>query len=197
MIQKKQKQNHFHGPENAEHEIRKAYKAVIDTNVVLVGSQKPMSGPNVQEVNHFYKHAYQRYRDGNRLSAERWARATKHLSRAFCHEAKIAYLEPRASDLPFLAGATEEEYGLYERADTTADLLESVATHIPPGLDSMPNDMRRYLVRARKHLEVLQDPDYRHELLRAERIRAAHEYGRVLECMALAYESESPQKSVA
>ena len=51
--------------------------------------------------------------------------------------------------------------------------------------------MQRFLSRARRHLQALEVPGYDHELLRAERIKAAHEYGRVLECMSLAYEAET------
>jgi hypothetical protein len=112
------------------------------------------------------------------------------LSRAFQCEAKIAYLEPRATELPFLKGASAEEYNLREHSDTTEDLLNSVAEHVPPGQEQMPDEMKRYLLRARRHLETLKRPDYRNELLRAERIKAAHEYCRVLECIALAYEAQ-------
>jgi len=61
----------------------------------------------------------------------------------------------------------------------------------------MPEQMQHYISRARKHLQVLSDSTYGHELLRAERIKAAHEYGRVLECMALAYEAEKSSKKRA
>ena len=144
-----------------------------------------------------YKHAFNSHRKGDKLAAERWARTAKHLARAFSHESKIAYLEAHSTDLPFLEGATGEEFGLRERSDTTADLLNSVSDHIPPGLSRMPPQMNHYLARARNHLETLRDPEYRHELLRAERIGAAHEYGRVLECMALAYEAENKRTSKA
>ena len=197
MTRHNQKSQHFHGPENAEHEIRKAYNCVVDVGALFLSERRPIPGVNIQEVMNVYKHAFNRHRHGNKLAAERWARAAKHLSRAFWHEAKIAYLEPRSADLPFLDGATEDEYGAYERFDTTADLIESVDDHIPPGLDTMPEDMKRYLSKARKHLEVVKQTEYKHELLRAERIMAAHEYGRVLECAALAYEAEVASKNAA
>jgi hypothetical protein len=57
--------------------------------------------------------------------------------------------------------------------------------------------MQRYLARGRKHLQILEDADYLHELLRAERIKVAHEYGRLIECLALAYEAEAQQRSAA
>jgi hypothetical protein len=187
----------LHGPENAEHEIRKAYNCVIETGVSHFWDRKAIPGVNADEVVTLYKHAFQSYRRGKKLTAERWARAAKHLARAFWHEAKIAYLEPRSAELPFLEGAQVEEYNLHERPDTTNDLLNSVADHIPPGFQVMPEEMNRYLSRGRKHLKTLEDPDYHHELLRAERIKAAHEYGRVLECMALAYEAETSEKKAA
>lgn len=190
-------ETHVHGPENAEHELKKAYNAVIDAALVHFWDRKAIPGVNPHEVITLYRHAFQAHRAGDRLSAERWARSAKHLARAFMSEAKIAYLEPRSTELPFLEGATAEEYNLHEREDTTADLLDSVADHIPPGLDQMPTEMTRYLSRARKHLRLLEQPDYAHELLRMERIKAAHEYGRVLECMALAYEAEAQHRGRA
>jgi hypothetical protein len=57
--------------------------------------------------------------------------------------------------------------------------------------------MRRYIARARRHLEYLEQPDYLNELLRAERIMAAHEYGRVVECMALATEADQSHRGRA
>jgi hypothetical protein len=197
MTLQNQESAHLHGPENAEHEIRKAYNCVIETGVSHFWDRNQIPGVNPDEVVSVYKHAFQCYRKGQRLAAERWARTAKHLARAFWHEAKIAYLEPRSSELPFLEGASSEEYHLHEHSDTTEDLLNSVSEHIPPGLKEMPEPMKRYLSRARHHLETLELPDYKHELLRAERIKVSHEYGRVLECMALAYEAEASVKHAA
>lgn len=188
---------HSHGPENAEHEIRKAYNCVIETGVSYFSNQNKIPGVNPDEVVDIYKHAFQCYRKGQKLAAERWARTAKHLARAFWHEAKITYLEPKTTDLPFLEGAKAEEYQLREHSDTTEDLINSVAEHVPPGLNEMPDSMKKYLARARLHLETLESPDYKHELLRAERIKASHEYGRVLECMALAYEADHSVKRAA
>ncbi len=184
-------EEHVHGPETAEHELRKAYNTVIETGVTHFWDRKAIQGVNAHEAITLYKRAYNAYRSDNRLAAERWARATKHLSRAFWHEAKIAFLEPRASELPYIEGSSAEDVHLHEKSDTTADLLTSLEEHVPPGLSEMPEEMRRYVQRARRHLEALEQPDYRHELLRAERIKAAHEYGRVVECLALGYEAES------
>ncbi|HAR41950.1 MAG TPA: hypothetical protein DCS07_04860 [Bdellovibrionales bacterium] len=189
--------NAEHGPENAEHEIRKAYNLVIESGLTFSWDRRPIPWVNPDEVSTLYKIAYQAFRNGERLASERWARTAKHLARAFWHEAKISYLEPRATDLPFLQGASSEEYNLHEHSDTTEDLIESVAGHVPPGMTQMPDQMQRYISRARKHLQVLGQPYYENELLRAERIKAAHEYGRVLECMALAYEAEAARKKKA
>jgi hypothetical protein len=182
-------EQHPHGPDNAEFEIRKAYNCVVESATTYRGE-----GVEPREVVDLYKKSFRCYREGDRLSAERWARTTKHLARALWHEAKISYLEAHPTDLPFLEGA-REEYNLHEHVDTTIDLLNSVAGHIPPGFEVMPREMSHYIARAREHLKVIESPDYRHELLRAERIKAAHEYGRVLECSALAYEAEDQSKA--
>jgi hypothetical protein len=57
---------------------------------------------NPDEVLGLYQHAFKHHRNGQRLAAERWARAAKHLARACWHEAKIAFLEPRATNIPYL-----------------------------------------------------------------------------------------------
>jgi hypothetical protein len=187
--------HHYHGPDNAEHELRKAYNSVIEHEVTYGAAgaiRRSVAGVDADEVGEFYRRAFRRHRDGDRLAAERWARATKHLARAFWHEAKVAYFDEHASELPYLEGAiASEEYGLHERLDTTVDLLDSLQGDAPPGSDRLPADMRSYLARGREHLAFLAHAGYRHELARAERIKAAHEYGRVVECLALAYEAEN------
>src|SRR4051794_31573357 len=89
----------MHGPENAEFEIRKAYYVVTEGAVAYFWQNRDIPGVNPAEASETYKHAYRCLRNGNRLAAERWARAAKHLSRAFDCEAKIAYLEVHATDL--------------------------------------------------------------------------------------------------
>jgi len=192
-----EKLRNFHGPENAEHELRKAYNSVIDAATTYYWDRHGIPGVNSDEVITLYRRAFNALRRNDRLSAERWARATKHLARAFWLEAKLCYLEPRANELPFLKGGQPDDYGLRERSDTTADLLDSLINHIPPGLTEMPPEMSHYLQRARRHLQVLEEPEYANELLRAERTKAAHEYGRAVECMALAYEAESDGEKAA
>lgn len=185
----------IHGPENAEHELKVAYNCVIETGTTYYQKVGTLKDVNPQETMDVYRRAFHAYRQDDRLAAERWARTAKHLARAHWHEAKIAYLEVHHTDLPYLEGATAEEYHLHERSDTTEDLLNSLAFHIPPGMTEAPASMKKYLNRGRMHLGVLNQPDYRHELLRAERIKAAYEYGRTVECMTLAYEAESEKRA--
>ena len=188
---------HLHGPENAEHEIRKAYNCVIDTGVGHFWDRKPIPGVNPDEVITIYKRSLENYNRGNRLAAERWARSAKHLGRACWHEAKIAFLEPRAHELAYLEGATAEELGLHETIDSTSDLLDSAAHHLSAVPEEVSERMNLYLNRARKHLSISTTSEYKHELRRAERIKVAHEYARVLECMALAFEAEGSAESAA
>jgi hypothetical protein len=190
---------HFHGPQNAEHELRKAYNTLIEADLTYTWDHKPPQDVNHHELIDIYKHAYHCYRKDDRLAAERWARTAKHLSRALWSEAKIAFLKPRLNLYPYLENATPDEYNLHERIDTTADLLDSVGDHIPPGLEQMPEQMKRMLSKGRMHMDELKKPETKHELLKAEHIKAAHEYGRVLECMALAFEAEAqgPGKQAA
>jgi hypothetical protein len=179
-----------HNSDNADHELRIAYNSTIETGLIHFWNRHSIPGVYPDEVITLYKHAFQLHRDNHILAAERWARSAKHLSRAMWHEAKIAYLESKAGELPFLPHSTAEEVGLNVHSDTTADLLDSLEEHVPPGLDVMPEDMKRYLARARNHLRILNSANYKHELLRSERIQAAYEYGRVIECLALAYEAD-------
>ncbi len=187
----------IYGPENAEHEIRKAYLGAIETCALLIHPSPTTPTVDPNEVIEIYERACQHYNTNHRLAAERWARAAKHLAQALLHEAKIAYLEKHHQSLPYLEGAHDEEYGLYQRSDTTADLVSSAASRIPPGFKQMPPQMRNYLSRAHHHLEILEHSDEQHELLRAERIQATYEYCRALECMGLGYESEFKSKSKA
>ena len=193
-------QIHEHSPENAEHELKRAYNCVIEAQTTLHSDkgERPFTQKTNAELLLIYKAAFRAFRNGERLAAERWARTAKHLARALWHEAKIAYLEPRTTALAFLEGASAEEYNLHEQMDTSEDLLNSVAMHIPQGKNELTEQMQRYLARAQDHLAALKRENYKHELLRAERIKAAHEYGRVLECMALACEAEQGKpKAVA
>ncbi|MBC7691091.1 MAG: hypothetical protein H7222_04930 [Methylotenera sp.] len=182
-----------HGPHNADHELRKAYNCLIESSVTFSSVGTQIKEINPDEVQFMYKRAFTSHRKGHQLAAERWARSAKHLARAFWHEAKIHFLQNQSYDIPFLVGATAEEYNFRERLDTTVDLIQSVENHLPAGKDSMPENMIQYLNRAKKFLE--QAPDIKHELLQAECIKAAHEYGRVIECLDLAYEATEKDKA--
>lgn len=185
-----------HGPDHAEHELRKAYNCIIEAGVTYASQKERVPEVQPQEALQAYENAFQLYQDGKRLAAERWARAAKHLARAFWHEAKIAYLEPQLEKIPYLTGAQDEEYHLHERVDATTDLLASLQALIPQGLRTQPPLIQRYLGRAQFHLHQI--PRSKHELLRAERIKAAYEYSRVVECMNLGYEAQtSTQKGAA
>ncbi len=185
------------GPETSEKELKKAYNCVIESGVTHQWERNPISGVNPDEVPGFYRRAYSAQEKGDRLSAERWARVAKHLAYALWHEAKIAYMEPRLHDLPYLAGPAPDEARLQEEENTAADLILAFSTKIPPGESSKPETMQRYLMLAKQHLQAIKTPESVNGLLKAERIRAAHEYGRTLECMMLAYESEASQQKVA
>jgi hypothetical protein len=178
-------------PDNADFELRKAYSWVIEASLPYSATHLAIEGVHPQDAHGLYHHAYRAYRKGNALAAERWARAAKHLSRALLAEARIDYLHSHGTDLPCLEGDLSEASRPPESADVTGDLLNSVAEHVPPGLPLMPETMKRYLARARDHLAANDPKDHTLPLLRAERIRAAYEYGRVLEIMALAFEAET------
>lgn len=187
----------FRGPHSAEYELRKAYNCIIEMKVLLLRAKHPIKTINIKQVSSPYLLAYQRYQEGKHLASERWARACKHLARAFWYELIIDYLETRTGELPYLEGARKDEYGLGEQSDTTADLLEAVIAHPPPGLREIPTDMMFYYLRGKKLLENLKLPQFQHELLRAEIIKSTYEYARVLECMNLAYEAEYQNKTAA
>lgn len=179
----------MHGPENAEFELKKAYNCVIEAAVTHFWDRRSVPGVNPDEAVTLYRQAYDLFKQGDRLTAERLARAAKHLARALWHEAKIAYLTPRTSELPFLENA-REEFNLHEDPGTTAELLCSVEQQIPKGMAELPADMRRYLGRGNRHLkQMVTSPAKSHELLSAEHLKAAYEYGRVAECLSLVHES--------
>lgn len=82
-------------------------------------------------------------------------------------------------------------------SSTTEDLLNAVARAIPKDSPGPTEEMQRYLFRAKKHMKAAANQEYRNELLRAERTNAAHEYGRTIECLALAYEADKTPRQAA
>jgi hypothetical protein len=187
---------HPHGPENAEHELRKAYNSAIENGVIHFWDRRAIHGVHSDEVFSLYKRAMEAYRQGNRLVAERWARTTKHLARAFWHEAKIAYLEPRMRELPCMQGGQPEEFNCPQRSDTPEDLLNSSRRLIEDEGDPLLETMAVYQSQARKHLDSLRNPK-ENDLLHFERAEAAYEYARVVECMSLALEAERSARTAA
>lgn len=185
------------GPDNAEHEIRKAYLSVINHRVIDPQWAQPTPVMSPQLLVKTYLRSYHLLQSGNRLAAERWARAAKHLGQALHHEAKIALLEKNTETIPYLTGAHGQDYGLYERSDTTTDLLNSVTLRVSEQPATIQEEMEPYLNRAQEILRNLDKNRESHELLKAERIQAAHEYGRTLECLVLAYEAEQKPKPEA
>ena len=175
-----------------ESEIRRAYNGIVETGVCYFWDRSAIPGVYAHEVITLYKHSLFCHENNLPLAAERWARAAKHLSQAYWHEAKIAYLGPRVQELPSLPGASGTEYGIREHSDSTPELLESISKCIPSGDEETLTNMKRYLARAYKHLESL---GIENELLKAERSEAAYEYGRTLECMTLAHEAETAHKA--
>lgn len=189
--------SHPHGPENAPHELRKAYNLLIETAMTARDHEAEPGGVRFAEIESMYRKAFDEHRAGHQRAAERWARTVKHLARAYWHEAKVAFLRPRPDSFPYLPGAEPDDLNLHERIDETADLLEALAEDRPPGHDEYPAEMGRYLARGREHLRILREENPSDELRRAEHIKAAHEYARVLECLGLALEAERPDARAA
>src|SRR5689334_10992248 len=87
-LQGTQPSNPTHGPQNAEHELRKAYNDVIQAELVQQFTRRfshQSAGEGELPTNaliHIYKHAFRKYRDQRLLSAERWAHTVRHLAKA-------------------------------------------------------------------------------------------------------------------
>jgi hypothetical protein len=182
-------------PENAALELKRAYNSV--TEMCAVESNRPGS-PNQQSADSaiaLYRRAMDNYRmhsPSGHLAAERWARAAKHLSEAIWHETKISYLRDRTAELPYLADAMSEYHLNHETEASASSLLEAYGERSHQRPQQSPADPLALLQRGQAHLAALKDPaEPRHELLTAERIKAANQYGRALECVFLAMEAES------
>jgi len=190
-------------PSSLEVELKRAYNAAIDVGVTHFWNRGPIPGVHADEVFTLYKQAWDAYQRGtptDRLLSERWARAVKHLALALWHEAKIDYLEPRTTDLPEPSiGGTQTSPGWPSMSQETAlALLDSAAEKIPEEDSSDPrfNIARRLLAQGKKHLERVEPNPPQSELLNQVRIQAAHEYGRTIEYLLLAMESEAePEKA--
>jgi hypothetical protein len=190
-------------PDNAATELKRAYNAVVEAGVTHLWDHAVNAPVSAQRVTELYRRAMDEYRRNtptSRLCAERWARAAKHLAEAIWHEAKISYLKDRTSELPYLTDAVSEYHLHQETEEGARSLLNTFdssfsqshqALEEPDGALS-PDELRSCLVRGQSHLKDLNDLSQpRHELLRAERIKAANQYGRALECVLLALESQA------
>jgi len=188
-----------HDPASSTHELRKAYQSLVEAatcggkiqSQLLQPHSAEATGPiQFQEIEESYRRAFRHHQENDDLAAERWARTVKHMARAFWHECKIAYLGSTPAQFPYLRGASAAELDLREHSDTTEDLLDCLSGEVTSGLNEFPPDMHRFLERGREHLRNVHESPGSHELLRSERIKAAYEYGRVVECLALAFEAE-------
>ena len=178
-------------PRNPESELRQAYNCVIECCMVA----RNALDVNLTELLDTYKQAFHAHLDGNRLATERWAKTAQHLARAYWHEEKVRYLEQHSADLPYLTGGNAKDYALTDHSDTTQDLLDSLVGHLPEETSEAHHVMQRYLARAQEHLNTLDNAGESHELLRAERIKAAAEYGRTVELMSLACGTQKTKKT--
>ncbi len=181
-------------PDNAEVELKRAYNSCIETGVTHEWERRPIPGVDSSLVFALYQKAlsyYQRNTPQARLAAERWARVVKHLALACWHEAKIDYLEPHSEVLPCLPHARTEFHLHAETRETAQALLDSAAQKLRRQHGkSTPSEPLRLLERGRSHLAHLASTPVENELLHAEHIKAAHEYGRILEYYLLAMEAE-------
>jgi len=181
-------------PNNAEVELKRAYNSCIETAVTHQWNRSRTPGVDSSMVFALYQKAlsyYQRNTPQARLAAERWARVVKHLALACWHEAKINYLEPHAEDLPCLPHARTEFHLHAETRETAQALLDSAAEKLRRRRGkSLLSEPLRLLERGRAHLAHLASTPVENELLHAEHIKAAHEYGRILEYYLLALEAE-------
>lgn len=184
------------GPENAEYELKKAYNCIIELGTVLAAASEKVPAGAYEELISLYRRAFAAHRLGDRLATERWSRTVKHLARALWHEAKISFLASLEGDLPFLGEAFDEYTEPYSVA-TTRDLIGSAAPLKPAPESHATEGVDEYMRRGRRHLAKLESEQEAHDLLRAELLLAAHEYGRVAECMGLALEAETQPKKIA
>jgi len=192
-----------------ESELRNAYNRVMESGLTYFWDRTPIPGVNPDDPIHWYRNAWNALESGDSTQAERWAQAARHGALALWHEAKIAWLSGSQRSLtPHLLvprhAEMDEEYHLHadETREETQKLLESIskkARHLPPSGGELTPDVNRILKRAATHLSApLQEvapysppepsPAQENpseppgvELLRAEHLKAAHEYALCLE----------------
>lgn len=140
-----------------------------------------------------YRTAMALYRLGDRLQAERWARACRHYSTALWHEAKISWLkDPNAPRDLFELPHAQSEYHLHESIEETRDLIQDLEhrslvspTGEHPGAYAIvwvPSMIRV----ARMHLEQSGSPAQPESLIQCENLKAAEEWARSAEGILVA-----------
>lgn len=187
-------------PENAATELKRAYNSVVEMGVLTDSTSLRAPHHHAAEALVLYQRAMDSYRAQSpemRLASERWARAAKHLAESCWHESKISHLLAHCSDLPYLTDALAE-YHLHHETEAGAQaLLDSCAPGLHPECSQSPIPLAALHERGNDHLRAMKGPgEPRHELLSAERIKAATQYGRALECVLLALEAENDGTSV-
>lgn len=180
-------------PENATQELKRAYNSIVELGTVLSsGQRRGLLG--LEAAVSLYLRAMDGYRmhsPASRLASERWARAARHLAEALWHEAKIGYLKDRTAALPYLTDALSEYHLHHETEQSARALIETYGERQRQAPEELGVDPAVLMACGRAQLAALMDPlAPRHELLSAERIKAANQYGRALECILLALESE-------
>lgn len=183
-----------------ETELKQAYEALVE---VLVPHWDTQSGPLsrlTRNLLSLYQRALTTYQYGgpqNELIADRWAKSVKHLALVCQHEAKIAYLSSNQAKLPpspFSRAFVSEGKTACE---TARSLLDNAGEKLFRVSHPLTEGALEMLKRGRQHLnEAIQNP-IQNDLLKAERIRAAYEYGRTLEYLLLAIEAEGEPHLVA
>jgi hypothetical protein len=194
-----------------ESELRSAYNRVMESGLTYFWERTPVPGVNPDDPIHWYRNAWNALESGDSTQAERWARAARHGALALWHEAKIAWLSGAQRSLkPHLFvprhAEMDEEYHLHadETREETQKLLESIsekARRLAPSGGEITPDVNRILKRAATHLAAPLREPARHspqeqvptqenpsetpgvELLRAEHLKAAHEYALCLESL--------------
>ena len=180
-------------PENAERELKRAYNRLMESGAVWFWQREKIPLIHLHSLApewpaRLYRTAVSLFHLGDRLEAERWARACRHYATALWHEAKLSWLkDPDAPrDLAELPHA-QTEYHLHESTESTRDLIQDLEPRtIPtpsgehPGAYAAPwiSSMIRV---ARMHLEKTGSPAQPESLEQCEHLKAAEEWARSAE----------------
>jgi hypothetical protein len=180
-------------PENAERELKRAYNRLMESGAVWFWQREKSPLIHLNSLApewpvRLYRTAMALYHLGDRLQAERWARACRHYSTALWHEAKLSWLrDPSAphdlAELPHAQG----EYHLHESTEATRDLIQDLEHRAPPSLSSehpgaYAAPWIATMIRvARMHLEKSGSLGQPESLDQCEHLKAAEEWARSAE----------------